>query len=116
MAKRFSKSTETRDELQLPAILMLSCLSAPDATSLDHCLKNKQLKLVWFQRLLVVKSLFLVLVLFREVFSHPYISFFHLLVWYIVFQLLVIIIVIFRYFFRRVFSECTEAITTSLYQ
>ena len=26
------------------------CLSVPDATSLHHCLKNKQLKLVWFQR------------------------------------------------------------------
>ena len=24
------------------------CLSAPDATSLHHCLKNKQLNLIWF--------------------------------------------------------------------
>ena len=47
MAKRFY---ETSDELQLPIILMSRCLSAPDTTSLHHCLKNKQLKLVWFQR------------------------------------------------------------------
>ena len=44
MAKRFSKSTETRDELQVPAILCQDALSAPDATSLHHCLNNKQLK------------------------------------------------------------------------
>ena len=50
-------------------------------------------------------------VLFREVFSHPYISFFHLLV--NGFSVIIIIIIIIR-FFRRLFSECTEAITTSL--
>ena len=27
----------------------LRCLSAPDATSLHHCLKNRQLKLIYFQ-------------------------------------------------------------------
>ena len=44
MAKRFLKSTETRDELQLPAILSTRCLSAPDATSLHHCLKKQAAK------------------------------------------------------------------------
>ena len=43
-------------------------------------------------------------------FSHPYISFFHLLV--NVFSVIIIIII----FFRWVFSECTEAIATSLIQ
>ena len=49
MAKCFSKSMETRDELcicNLKLISVLSrCLSMPDATFLHHCLKNKQLKL-----------------------------------------------------------------------
>ena len=54
----------------------------------------------------------LVPVLFREVFSHPYISFFNLLVNGFSVTLIVIIIII--RFFRRVFSECTEAIATSL--
>ena len=53
----------------------------------------------------------LVPVLFREVFSHPYISFFHLLV--NGFSVIIIIIIIIR-FFRRVFLECTEAVATSL--
>ena len=43
---------ETRDELLTacnPKFMSLTrCLSAPDATSLHHCLKNKQLKLIWF--------------------------------------------------------------------
>ena len=53
----------------------------------------------------VLEKSSLVSVLFREVFSHPYISFFHLLV--------IIIIIIINYF-RRVFSEYTEANATSL--
>ena len=47
MAKRFSKSMETREELSTncnPEV-MSRCLSAPDATSLHHCFKNKQPKL-----------------------------------------------------------------------
>ena len=60
----------------------------------------------------IVESSSLVSVLFREVFSHPYISFFHLLV--NGFSVIIIIIIIIR-FFRRVFSECTEAVATSLY-
>ena len=59
----------------------------------------------------VIESSSLVPVLYREVFSHPYISFFHLLV--NGFSVIIIIIIIIR-FFRRVFSECTEAIATSL--
>ena len=50
MAKFFSKSTETRDELSTncnPKV-MSRRLSVPDATSLHHSLKNKQLKLIWF--------------------------------------------------------------------
>ena len=42
------KSTETRDELSTtynPKV-MSRCLSEPDATSLHHGLKNKQLKLI----------------------------------------------------------------------
>ena len=50
----------------------------------------------------VVESSSLVSVLFREAFSHPYISFFHLL------------IIIIKHFFRRVFSEYTEANGISL--
>ena len=50
--------------------------------------------------------------LFREVFSHPYISLFHLLV--NGFSVIIIIIVIFINFFIRVFSECTEVVATSL--
>ena len=50
MAKRFSKKyMETRDEVSTmcnPKV-MSRCLSLPDATSLHHCLKNKQLKLIW---------------------------------------------------------------------
>ena len=45
------KSTETRDELSTtcnPKVIS-RCLSAPGATSLHHCLKNKQLKLIWLQ-------------------------------------------------------------------
>ena len=51
--KAFLKCTETRDELSTSLSVNKSyedALSAPDATSLHHCLKNKQLKLVWFQR------------------------------------------------------------------
>ena len=47
----FLKGTETREELSTncnPKV-MSRCLSAPDATSLHHCLKNKQLKLIWLQ-------------------------------------------------------------------
>ena len=60
----------------------------------------------------VFESSSLVSVLFREAFSHPYISFFHLLVHGFSVTLLIIIIVII--FFIRVFSECTVAIATSL--
>ena len=52
MAKHFSKSMETRDELSITLYLqskiisvLSGCLSMSDATSLYHCLKNKQLKL-----------------------------------------------------------------------
>ena len=40
------KSTETWDELSTTCNqkVMSRCLSAPYATSLHHCLKNKQLK------------------------------------------------------------------------
>ena len=45
MVKSFSKSTETREELSTTCNpkVMSRFLSAPDATSLHHCLKNKQL-------------------------------------------------------------------------
>ena len=58
----------------------------------------------------VIESSSLVPVLFKEVFSHPYISFFHLLV--NGFSVIIIIIII--NFFRWVFSEYTEANSTSL--
>ena len=51
MAKCFLR-TETRDELhylKFEIIAMSRCLSVPDTTSLHHCLKNKQLKHIWFQ-------------------------------------------------------------------
>ena len=43
----FFKSTDTRDELSTTCNPKVKsrCLSALDATSLRHCLKNKQLKL-----------------------------------------------------------------------
>ena len=59
----------------------------------------------------IVESSSLVSVLFREAISHPYISFFHLLV--NSFSVIIIIIII-NNFFRRVFSECIEANATSL--
>ena len=59
----------------------------------------------------VVERSSLVSVLFREAFSHPYISFFHLLVNGFSVIIIIIIIII---FFIRVFSECTEMIATSL--
>ena len=67
-----------------------------------------------FDRLLSVQRLnsessSLVSVLFREAFDHPYISFYHLLV-----NGFSIIIIIIINFFRRVFSEYTEANATSL--
>ena len=42
---------ETRDQLSSTYNLkvMSRCLSAPDAISIHHCLKNKQLKLIMFQ-------------------------------------------------------------------
>ena len=58
----------------------------------------------------IVESSSLVSVLFREVFSHPYISFFHLLV--NGFSVIIIIIIIIN-FIIKVFSECTEAVATS---
>ena len=58
----------------------------------------------------LVESSSLISVLFREAFNHSYISFFHLLVN----GFSVIIIIIFINFFRRVFSEYTEAVITSL--
>ena len=51
MVKRFSKKNRTMEELSTicnPKV-MSRCLSVPDATSLHHCLKNKQLKLIWLQ-------------------------------------------------------------------
>ena len=54
MAKRFSKNYGNKDELSTtcnPKVMsrcLLRCLSEPDATSLHHCLKNKQLKSIWF--------------------------------------------------------------------
>ena len=60
----------------------------------------------------IVESSSLVSVLFREAISHPYISFFRLLV--NGFSVHVIIMIIIINFFRRVFSECTEAVATSL--
>ena len=60
----------------------------------------------------VIESSSLVPVLFGEVFSHPYISFFHLLV--NGFSVIIIIIIIFINFFMRDFSKYTEAIATLL--
>ena len=50
MAKHFYKKYGKRDELSTTCIpkVMSRCLSGPDATFLHHCLKNKQLKLIWF--------------------------------------------------------------------
>ena len=59
----------------------------------------------------IVESSSLVSVLFREAISHPYISFFHLLV--NGFSVIIIIIIIIH-FFRWVLLECTEAVATSL--
>ena len=59
----------------------------------------------------IVERSSLVSVLFREVISHPYISFFHLLV--NGFSVIIIIIIIIH-FFAQVFSLCTEAVATSL--
>ena len=96
-------STETRDDLSTTCNLkvMSRCLSAPDATSLHHCLQNHHQQACCSQPweigvsyvasgadrhlditfgLQVVESSSHVSVLFREAFSHPYISFFHLLV------------------------------------
>ena len=48
MANRFSKKYGNKGmSFQLSAKKI--CLSAPDATSLHHCLKNKQPKLICFQ-------------------------------------------------------------------
>ena len=69
-------------------------------------------KLISDCRYRVIESSSLVPVLFREVFSHPYISFFHLLV--NGFSVIIIIIIIFINFFMRVFSKYTEAIATLL--
>ena len=60
----------------------------------------------------IVESSSLVSVLFREVISHPYISFFHLLV--NGFSVIIIIIIIIINFFRRVFPSITEASATLL--
>ena len=46
MAKRFSKNTETRDELLTTCSPISRCLLAPDATSLPQ---EQALKLIWFQ-------------------------------------------------------------------
>ena len=63
----------------------------------------------------IVESSSLVSVLFREAISHPYISFFHLLVnGFSVIIIIIIIIIFIINFFIRVFSEYTEAVTTSL--
>ena len=54
MAKRSSKSTETREELSTTCNpkVMSRCLSAPDATSLHHYLQNivTMLLIHWTQR------------------------------------------------------------------
>ena len=51
----------------------------------------------------------------RSVFSHPYTSFYHLLVnGFSVIIIISIFIIIIINIFRRVFSEYTEAVTTSL--
>ena len=70
-------------------------------------------KLISDCRYRVIESSSLVPVLFREVFSHPYMSLFHLLV--NGFSVIIIIIII-HHFFRRVFSEYTEANATWLIQ
>ena len=57
----------------------------------------------------VIESSYLVSVLFQEAISHPYISFFHLLV--NGFSVIIIMIIIINFL---VFSECTEAVATSL--
>ena len=46
MVKHFSKSTETREELSTTCNpkVMSRCLSAPDVTSLHHCLKEQAAK------------------------------------------------------------------------
>ena len=62
----------------------------------------------------IVESSSLVSVLFREAISHPYISFFHLLVNDFSVIIIIIIIIFIINFFIRVFSEYTEAVTTSL--
>ena len=62
----------------------------------------------------IVESSSLVSVLFREAISHPYISFFHLLVNGFSVIIIIMIIIFIINFFIRVFSEYTEAVTTSL--
>ena len=59
-----------------------------------------------------IESSSLVPVLFRKVFSHPYISFFLFTSKWFSVTLIIIIFII--NFFIRVFSEDTEAVTTSL--
>ena len=45
MTKRFSKSMEARNDLStIPYLQMSRCLSAPDATFLNHCLKKQAAK------------------------------------------------------------------------
>ena len=44
MAKRFSKKYGNKGWASTTCNHMSRCLSAPDALSLHHCLKNKQLK------------------------------------------------------------------------
>ena len=48
-ATRMPNRAEIVNYLQSEIKVMSRCLSAPDATPLHHCLKNKQLKLIWFQ-------------------------------------------------------------------
>ena len=47
MAKRFSKKYGNKG-WPLNYLQSESYVKMPDATSLHHCLKNKQLKLIWF--------------------------------------------------------------------
>ena len=68
--------------------------------------KSLAFKTVIYSGFTVIESSSLVPVLFREVVSHPYISFFHLL--------FIIMIIIIIHFLIRVFSEYTEAVATSL--
>ena len=119
---------ETMSRTRLYSIFMSQCIGKIMISGRNEMCKNQPLSvsvrthcewaLYWLSgcttpRIAGSWSSSLVSVLFREAFSHPYISFFHLLV--NGFSVIIIIIIIIR-FFRRVFSECTEAITNHLHK